>query len=81
MKYDYVFHFPDKMWGTAPTISTDTPLPHIQVGNSVQLQTEIPFEKRGFPLVVSHIGVVLPPLATTDAHVRVDVHLEVWSQG
>jgi hypothetical protein len=58
-KYEYIFFRPDSTEDIAATFSTDEPLPHIQVGNSLLLETRNFSSVAGFHQVIAHIETYL----------------------
>lgn len=59
MSYEYEFYAPDSQEEVIATASTDAPLPHIQVGHSLLIETPSYSTKIGAILVIHHVEVYL----------------------
>ena len=58
-KYEYVIFKPDSTEDTAATFSTDQPLPHIQVGNSLMLESDNYSTVSGYHQRIGHVETYL----------------------
>ena len=57
--YEYQFYKPGSSEDTAATLSTDEPLPHIEVGHSLMLEADDYSTRMGHELVITHVRTYL----------------------
>jgi hypothetical protein len=57
--YAYEFYKPGSSEDTVATFSTDEPLPHIEVGHSLMLESDSYSTKIGYELVIVHVRTYL----------------------
>jgi hypothetical protein len=55
MRYEYVIFKPESTEDTAATFSTIEPLPHIQVGNSLMLESDTFSTVAGYHQTIVHV--------------------------
>ena len=76
MNYEYVFYRSGSTEDIASTISTTEPLPHIQVGHSLLLESDVHSQTMGYHLEIRHVEVYLfaPQTGAPPNRVRVSVY-------
>ena len=76
MQYEYLIYSPGSEEGIAATFSTDQPLPHIQAGNSLNLESYANSKMQGRKLIMQDVEIYLfVPDENNLGRVRVGVYL------